>query len=238
MTNSRIRAPEILTRAEEDYLKTILELEEEHESVTTSLLATHLKVKPASVTGMIQKLARSRPPCLHYESYRGVTLTPVGRQIALEVIRHHRLIEQYLAQALGYDWDKVDAEAEKLEHVISEELEDRIAAVLGDPTFDPHGDPIPSKDGSVIATSRLPLTAIQAGHVVRVTRVRDDDPALLRYLAGLGIRPQARLTVVERAPFEGPLTCQVAGAAMETRTCALGRGATDRIFVEFDEGTG
>ncbi len=226
----------MLSRAEEDYLKAILELEEERGQVTTSLLATHLGVKPASVTGMVQKLARQSPQCLHYESHRGVALTPTGRRIALEVIRHHRLIELYLAEALGFSWDRVDAEAEALEHVISEDFEDRIAAFLGDPDLDPHGDPIPRKDGSIARTSRLPLTAIAPGQAVRVARVRDDDPDLLRYLDERGIRLKARLMVVEKAPFDGPLTCLVASAAepLAGHTCALGRGATDRIFVEID----
>ncbi len=147
----------------------------------------------------------------------------------------------YLAEALGFEWDRVDAEAEALEHVISEAFEDRIAAILGDPDTDPHGDPIPRKDGSLAATSRLALTAVAAGDAVRVTRVRDDDPALLRYLSESGIRLRSRLTVLEKAPFDGPLTCLVAGPPEqqgEPRTCALGRGATDRIFVEPDEQRG
>lgn len=231
----------MLSRAEEDYLKAILELGDEHGNVTTSMLAERVKVRPASVTGMVQKLARQRPLCVKYESHRGVSLTPTGRRIALEVIRHHRLIELYLAEALGFEWDRVDAEAEALEHVISEAFEDRIAAILGDPDTDPHGDPIPRKDGSLAATSRLALTAVAAGDAVRVTRVRDDDPALLRYLSESGIRLRSRLTVLEKAPFDGPLTCLVAGPPEqqgEPRTCALGRGATDRIFVEPDEQRG
>lgn len=231
----------MLSRAEEDYLKAILELDEEHRAVTTSMLAARMKVRPASVTGMVQKLARQRPGCVRYESHRGVSLTPTGRRIALEVIRHHRLIELYLAEALGFEWDRVDAEAEVLEHVISEAFEDRIAALLGDPETDPHGDPIPRKDGSLAPTSRLLLTAVSAGEAVRVTRVRDDDPALLRYLTDRGIRLKTRLTVIDKAPFDGPLTCLVAGPTGQPahdRTCALGRGATDSIFVERDEPTG
>ncbi len=230
----------MLSRAEEDYLKAILELDEEHRTVTTSMLAARMKVRPASATGMVQKLARQHPGCVTYVSHRGVGLTPAGRRIALEVIRHHRLIELYLAEALGFEWDRVDAEAEVLEHVISEAFEDRIAALLGDPETDPHGDPIPRKDGSLAPTSRLSLTAISPGEAVRVTRVRDDDPALLRYLTERGIRLRSRLTVLDKAPFDGPLTCRINGSSEHPpafHTCALGRGATDKIFVELDEQT-
>lgn len=217
----------MISHAVEDYLKAIYEIEEDIGQVTTSLLAMHLAVAPASVTGMVQKLAKARPRLVNYERHQGVTLTPAGRKIALEVIRHHRLIELYLAEALGYDWDRVDAEAEKLEHVISEEFEDKIAALLGDPSVDPHGDPIPAKDGTVAEACRLPLSAIEPGCTVRIARVRDADPEFLRYLAGLGLTLRAQITVTERAPFDGPLHIIVGNAAH-----ALGRSVTDRIFVE------
>jgi DtxR family Mn-dependent transcriptional regulator len=217
----------MVSHAVEDYLKAIYEIDEDFGAVTTSLLAVHLNVRPASVTGMVQKLARAKPRLVNYESHRGVTLTPAGRKIALEVIRHHRLIELYLAQALGYEWDRVDAEAEKLEHVISEEFEDKIAALLGYPTTDPHGDPIPDKDGTVAVPSRQALSAVQPGQTVRVARVRDDDPAFLRYLAELGVTLNAVVLVADRAPFDGPLHI-VVGA----RNHALGRSVTDKIFVE------
>ncbi len=219
----------MVSHAVEDYLKAIYEIEEDFGAVTTSLLAVHLDVRPASVTGMVQKLAKARPRLVNYESHRGVTLTPAGRKIALEVIRHHRLIELYLAEALGYEWDRVDAEAEKLEHVISEEFEDKIAALLGHPTTDPHGDPIPTKEGTVAEPSRRTLTSSQPGETVRVARVRDDDPAFLRYLAELGVTLNAVLIVTDRTPFDGPLHIRVGG-----RTHALGRGVTDKIFVELE----
>ena len=217
-----------LSHAVEDYLKAIYELGEDHGKVSTSALAERLSVTPASVTGMLQKLAKERPRLVNYELHRGVSLTPAGTQIALAVIRHHRLIELYLAEALGYQWDKVDAEAEKLEHVISEEFEDKISALLGDPTLDPHGDPIPTKDGSIAPRSRLTLTEMDAGQSARVARVRDDDPALLRYLAELGIVPEATLTVSERAPFDGPMHVRVGASPA---AIALGREVTDRVFV-------
>lgn len=218
--------PASLSHAEEDYLKAIYELAEDQGKVSTSALATRLAVKDGSVTGMLQKLAEKKPRLVNYERHHGVALTPAGNQIALEVIRHHRLIELYLSETLGYEWDKVDAEAEKLEHVISEEFEDKISAMLGDPTIDPHGDPIPAKDGSVAPYSRLTLSEMEAGQTARVARVRDDDPALLRYLAELGIVPEASVTVAERAPFDGPIHVMVG-----QHEVALGRNVTDKVFV-------
>jgi DtxR family Mn-dependent transcriptional regulator len=217
----------MISHAVEDYLKALYEIEEDAGQVTTSALAEHLQVAPASVTGMMQKLARMRPRLVNYERHRGAALTPAGRRIALEIIRHHRLIELYLAEALGYEWDRVDAEAEKLEHVISEEFEDRIAALLGDPATDPHGDPIPTKDGVVAEACRLPLSDIEPGSTVRIARVRDADPAFLRYLTELGLTLQAQVTVTEKAPFDGPLHVAVGKASH-----ALGRNVTDKIFVE------
>lgn len=221
----------MLSHATEDYLKAIYELAEDYDKVSTSALAEKLEVAPASVTGMLQKLAEAKPRLVNYERHRGVTLTPAGNKIALEIIRHHRLIEAYLTAELGYGWDQVDAEAEKLEHVISEEFEDRIAARLGDPTHDPHGDPIPAKDGTVSEPCRTTLSQAQAGQTARVARVRDDDPALLRYLAELGIIPDARLTIADKAPFDGPLHVRVG----ESRKAhALNQAVTDKIFVEVE----
>jgi DtxR family Mn-dependent transcriptional regulator len=224
----------MISHAVEDYLKAIYELADADGKVSTSALAEKLGVRPGSVTGMLQKLAEGQegqPPLVNYERHRGVTLTRAGRKIALEVIRHHRLIELYLAAELGYGWDKVDAEAEKLEHVISEEFEDRISAILGDPTHDPHGDPIPTKDGSVSPHSRTPLTNVDSGRTARVARVRDDDPALLRYLGELGLVPGATLTVTGRAPFNGPMHVRVDRGG-DSPSHALGREVTDQVFVD------
>jgi DtxR family Mn-dependent transcriptional regulator len=218
--------PASLSHAEEDYLKAIYELAEDSGKVSTSALVARLGRKAGSVTGMLQKLADQKPRLIDSERHHGVSLTPAGAHIALEIIRHHRLIELYLAEALGYEWDKVDAEAEQLEHVISEEFEDKISAMLGDPTVDPHGDPIPAKDGSVAPLSRLTLSEVEAGQLARVARVRDDDPALLRYLAELGIVPEAVVTVAERAPFDGPIHVTIG-----QHQHALGRSVTDRVFV-------
>ncbi len=220
-----------ISHAIEDYLKAIYELQEDMGRVSTNALAEKLGVQCGSVTGMIQKLADDRPRLVNYEKHRGVSLTPAGRKIALEVIRHHRLIELYLHQALGYTWDEVDAEAEKLEHVISEDFEDRIAAVLGNPERDPHGDPIPHKDGTVAELCGEPLTSLRVGQHARVARVRDDDPALLRYLAGIGIVPDAIVVIAEKAPFGGPLHVRV-GSGKSAH--ALGKQVTDRVFVEVE----
>src|SRR3990172_2228408 len=162
---------ETISHTVEDYLKAIYGLQEDAGKVSTNALAEKLGVSPASVTGMVKKLAEDRPRLVDYEKHHGVTLTPAGRKIALEIIRHHRLIELYLQQALGYSWDQVDAEAEKLEHVISEEFEDRIAAMLGQPEYDPHGDPIPTKEGIIAAPAGERLTDLTAGQRGRVARV-------------------------------------------------------------------
>ena len=222
----------MISHAVEDYLKSIYELGDGGGKVSTSALAEKLAISPASVTGMLQKLSdeRSRPRLVNYERHRGVSLTQAGAKIALEVIRHHRLIELYLSEALGYPWDQVDAEAEKLEHVISEEFEDKISAYLGDPTHDPHGDPIPSKDGLLLPHSRTTLSEVDAGQSARVAWVRDDDPALLRYLAELGIIPDALLTVDSIAPFEGPMHIRVGDGDAH----ALGREVTDQVFVDIN----
>lgn len=220
-----------LTQAVQDYLKGIYELQEDMGKVSTNALAEKLGVKPASVTGMISKLAEDRPRLVDYEKHQGVTLTSAGRKIALEVIRHHRLLELYLQQALGYSWDQVHAEAEKLEHVISEDFEDRIAALLGNPDRDPHGDPIPAKDGTITAPGGQPLTDLTAGQKARVARVRDADPALLRYLAEIGIVPDALIVIANKAPFDGPLHVRV-GSKSDAPAHALGKHVTDQVFVE------
>lgn len=214
-----------MSRAVENYLKAIYELEEDYGQASTSLLAVRLGVQPASVTGMIQKLARSRPKLVHYERHHGASLTPAGRKIALEVIRHHRLLELYLAESLGYGWDRVHDEAEQLEHVISEEFEDKIAALLGDPTTDPHGDPIPTKAGQVTATSRRSLSQVPAGQTVQVARVRDDDPGLLRQLTDLGLGLHSTLHIAEQ-DGSGPLQIEVHG-----RVCSFSRAMAEKIFV-------
>lgn len=185
-----------LSESIQDYLKAIYELRNENERAMTNALASKLNIAAASVTGMLQKLSEMK--LVVYEKHRGASLTPAGEKIALEVIRHHRLIEMYLMQAMGYSWDQVHAEADKLEHAISEEFEDRISQMLGDPKIDPHGDPIPTKDGFVAATSRETLANAKVGARVCVQRVRDENPALLRRVAELNLIPKSVITVQEK----------------------------------------
>lgn len=192
--------------AVEDYLKAIYILKHNNAKVTTSLLAEHLGFKPASVTGMLKTLAELN--LVFYTPYRGVELTPAGEKIALEVVRHHRLIELYLVEALGYSWDEVHDEAELLEHHISEKLEARIAARLGHPSFDPHGDPIPTLEGTLPEGSDRPLSDVPIGEGGVIVRVSDQNPDRLRYLADLGIVPGATVEVTASAPFDGPVSVQ------------------------------
>lgn len=197
-------------QAVEDYLKTIYELEQEESPVSTSRIALARSVKPGSATSMIQRLDKLN--LVDYEKHYGVTLTDAGREIALEVIRHHRLVELYLIEALGFGWDEVHEQADILEHVISEKLEERIAAALGYPDFDPHGDPIPTKEGEIVNVNARPLTTLTTSEQAVVTRILDDSNSdLLRYLGDLGLMPGANITVIEIAPFDGPLTLEING---------------------------
>jgi len=195
------RAP--LSQTAEDYLKEIYKLEAERGRATTSALAERLGVSPPSVTSMLKKLAALK--LVEHEPYRGVTITPAGRKAAVEVIRHHRLLEQYLVETLGMPIDEVHAEADRLEHALSEELEARIDESLGYPTHDPHGDPIPDAALNVGDEHLRPLHALEPGERSTVRRV-PDDTELLRYLRELGLLPGAAVEVVRTAPFDGPIT--------------------------------
>ncbi len=201
-----------ITPAIEDYLKAIYQLnaeEPEAGSVTGQRIAERLGVAAPSVTNMIKRL--SDLGLVDHERYRGIGLTQAGEQIALEVVRHHRLLERYLVEALGYGWDEVHDEAERLEHHISEALEARMAAVLGDPTLDPHGDPIPRLDGSVSTVLEQRLLDLCPGQTAVVGRVSDQNPERLRYLQQLGITPGTQVTLLETLPFDGPLRLEIAG---------------------------
>lgn len=201
-----------ITPAIEDYLKAIYQLnaeEPEAGAVTGQRIAERLGVASPSVTNMIKRL--SELGLVQHERYRGVALSGDGERIALEVVRHHRLLERYLVEALGYGWDEVHDEAERLEHHISEALEARMAAALGDPAVDPHGDPIPRLDGSVDDVVEMPLMTLALGEPARVQRVSDRDPEQLRYLEELGIRPGVTVRVLETLPFDGPLRLEVSG---------------------------
>jgi DtxR family Mn-dependent transcriptional regulator len=215
----------VISHAMQDYLKSIFELAGESGLASTSDLALRLKVTPASVTGMAKKLADLH--LVDHEPYRGVRLSPSGARIALEMIRHHRLIELYLAEALGVPWDQVHAEAERLEHVISEDLEQRMAQVLGDPSHDPHGAPIPSTDGRIAASeSTARLADCAAGVTMEVIEVDDHNPAILRFLASHGIRPRVMVEVVRVEPFGGPVVVRVGRA-----TCSVGLEAARDVRV-------
>jgi DtxR family Mn-dependent transcriptional regulator len=188
----------------EDYAKAIYALERRgDEAVTTNALAERLGVTPASASGMVKRLGELG--LVEHQPYHGVSLTDEGRRVALEVLRHHRLLELYLAETLGVPWDRVHAEAEVLEHVLSEELEEAIAAKLGDPTHDPHGDPIPTRDLKIDEGETTSLIALEAGASGTFTRVSDSDPEMLRYLDARGILPGDEFEVVEKQPFDGPL---------------------------------
>ncbi len=190
--------------AVEDYAKAIYSLQSrEGEAVSTNALAERLEVTPASASGMVKRL--DEMGLVTHAPYRGVQLTPQGVAVALEVIRHHRLLELYLAESLGVPWDRVHDEAEVLEHVLSEELEDLIADKLGDPTHDPHGDPIPTRDGRIEEAATEPLQSLNAGARGTFVRVSDSEPEMLRYLAERGISPGDGFEVIERQPFDGPL---------------------------------
>ena len=199
-----------LTSAHEDYLKAIYVLKSQVAEVTNSALAQHLAVSPASATNMVKKLAGLN--LVEYERYQSISLTPAGEKVALEVLRHHRLLELYLHQELKLTWDQVHAEAERLEHVISEALEDAIAVALGNPMVDPHGDPIPTKKGQIEKVPGLPLSGAELDRPYRLARVLMQDEERLRYLGSLGLYPNVQVTLLERAPFEGPLLIDVEGA--------------------------
>jgi DtxR family transcriptional regulator, Mn-dependent transcriptional regulator len=209
--HTRRARPAANTEAIEDYAKTIYALARRTEGpVGTSALAERLGVSPGTVTAMLKRMAELG--LVEHRPYHGVELTEAGERVALEVIRHHRLIEAYLAEALGMPWDRVHDEAEVLEHYISEELEERMAVALGDPQVDPHGDPIPDRELEVSDTDGISLTDLEPGERATFTRVSDSDPEMLRYLDERGIRPGAMLSLREREPFDGPLFVEVGGA--------------------------
>ena len=193
----------------EDYLKAVYRLRDSGAQVTTQRLADELGVTGPSVTNMVKRLHELR--LLRHSRYRGVELTEAGTKIALEVLRHHRLLELYLSETLGMPWDQVHDEAERLEHHLSEELEERMDSALGFPTHDPHGDPIPSREGTIDHVSVVRLLDLDPGDRKLVTRVSDRDPEQLRYLGGLGLFPGATVVVLERLPFEGPIRIEVDG---------------------------
>ena len=198
-----------LTAPVEDYLKAIYEIGRGSVSVATNDIAQRLNLTPASVSGMVKRLGDQG--LVKYERYKGVTLTETGRRAALRTLRRHRVIEAYLSGALNYPWDRVHDEAERLEHAASDELVDRMAAAIGEPVVDPHGAPIPSREGFMDETEYFSLAELGAGYGARVVRVSDDDPEMLRYLGELEIVPGAEVVVISKAPYDGPIALRISG---------------------------
>ncbi len=219
-----------ITLSHQNYLKAIYLLCSKGRKATNSAIAEALAVAPASATNMVKRLADME--LIVYEPYQGVQLTPEGERIALEMVRHHRLIELFLHDILEMPWDQVHADAERLEHVISEEMEDAISRKLGSPRFDPHGDPIPDKNGVKAEIRDRSLAELEAGRLMTLARVRAQDGEQLRYLGSLGLYPGVQVMVVDRAPFDGPLTLLIAG-----RRHALAFELAKLLFVSDPEQT-
>ena len=214
-----------LGRATEDYIKAIFKLEVGGRPVSTNSLAGAVGVSPAAVTKAVQQLEKKE--LASHEPYHGVSLTEAGRKVALEIIRHHRLLETFLHDILGYSWDEVDEEAERLEHHISEKFEAAIDKLLGYPSFDPHGDPIPGLNGDMSPRRGHSLSEVTQGDTVEIVRVRDRDSKVLQYLGRLGMHVGAVIEVIEKHPFQGPLAVRV-----DSRDCVVGREVAGSVFVE------
>jgi DtxR family transcriptional regulator, Mn-dependent transcriptional regulator len=229
-----------LTAPVEDYLKAIYELErqaarsadrahvESPGAAGTTEIAERLAIAPASVSGMVRRLAEQG--LLTHERYHGVRLTDAGRRAALKTLRRHRVLEAYLARALGVPWDEVHAEAERLEHAVSDALIDRMADALGEPVVDPHGAPIPTRDGTVDERRMPSLAELDVGARAIVVRVSDDDPAVLRYLTELGLTPGVRVRIAARAPFGGPISVQTPKGRRD-----IGPTLASQLYVESDD---
>lgn len=209
--------------AEEDYLKEIYLLQKDAGRATTQMLADRLGVKPPSVTAMIKRLANEESgPMVVHTPYHGVELTERGLAVAVEMLRHHRLLELFLSELLGVPWDQVHGEADRLEHVLSEDLEERIAAKLGQPAYDPHGDPIPTPEGVVPARALRRLDELGSGEMGYVAQVTAQEAPVLQYLAGLGVRPGTEITVESVAPFGGVVAVRIGPEGQESSHHALG----------------
>jgi DtxR family transcriptional regulator, Mn-dependent transcriptional regulator len=200
-----------LTHSVEDYLKAIYALSEDGSPASTTRIAELLDLSAPSVSGMVKRLAEQG--LLEHLPYKGVTLTADGRAVALRMVRRHRLIESYLVAFLDYTWDTVHDEAERLEHAVSDELVERMAEALGNPVADPHGDPIPAADGTVLEIRTVALPQVPVGEVVRLARVETSDAERLRWFAEAGLMPGAMLRVTAAQPFDGPVTVERDGAS-------------------------
>jgi len=216
--------PEQLSTSVEDYLKTIYHLTEGGEVASTNAIAQRLGLAAPSVTGMVKRLAEQG--LVRHAPYRGAELTTQGRRAALRTVRRHRILEAYLVGFLGYDWGNVHDEAEKLEHAVSDPLIERMAQALGNPGFDPHGDPIPAPDGTIAEIVYVPLTELPEGPA-KIRRVQVEDGERLRYLASVGLVPGADVVIVAHAPFAGPVTVQI-GA----HTQMIGRELGDLVLCD------
>lgn len=221
-------AHEPLTRSVEDYLKVIWSLSPEGRPASTNDIAHRLELSAASVSGMIKRL--SEQGLLEHAPYKGVQLTDEGRRAALRMVRRHRIIEAYLVGFLGYSWDRVHEEAERLEHAVSEDLVERMSRALGHPAADPHGDPIPTADLAIEEVVLTPLPEVPVGELVELRRVASEEPDRLRYLGAMGLQPGATIMVLARQPFQGPITLDVDG-----RECLIGHELARSIFVERDQ---
>ena len=219
------------SEAIEDYLKAIYEIQMIDGRAKTSTLAARLGITAGSVTEMVKRLAQTRPKLITHTHHKGVVLTPAGKKAALKVIRRHRLLETFLHQTLGYGWDEVHEEAERLEHYVSDRLIESVAKYLHHPKHDPHGDPIPQKNGQLKETKRPALSVIPEGQTVRIIQVRHNNTELLHYLDKIGIRPKARVTILEKAPFNGPMALRV-GQGKNSTTQSLAIHIAKGIFVE------
>jgi DtxR family Mn-dependent transcriptional regulator len=218
----------IHTESTQDYLKAIYENSRSDQFAGTSALAERLGISSASVTGMLQRMSSLEPPLVDYRKHQGAALTPEGERAALEVIRHHRLIETYLVNYLGYRWDEVHQEADRLEHVISEDFESRIASILGNPDRDPHGEPIPTQALTMPKDSSLTLSSLRPKQEARVTRVCAKDPGFLRYVQSLGLVPGATINIQGFSQFDQNLLIKV----NHRKAIVLGLPITNQIFVE------
>ena len=219
----------MLSEAVQDYLKSIYKLSrapETGQKVSTTLIAERMGVSAASATNMIKRLAEMK--ILEHRPYQGVELTPSGVRMALEIVRHHRLLELYLRQALGYDWDAVDAEADRLEHAISEDFEDRIDEALGFPTVGAHGEPIPTKEGDIAEPDYARLSDLRTGQRACIRQVSDRDPELLRYLDRSGLVLGTEIRIAEKAPFRGPIRLDVAAGGEQH----IGLEVAEAIYVD------
>ena len=213
-----------LTRSTEDYLKTIYELVHHGAPAQTSAIAEALDIAPPSVSAMVKRLKESG--YLEHVPYRGVKLTQDGLRAALRMVRRHRIVETYLTTKLGYDWDSVHEEAERLEHAVSDELIERMAMALGNPRYDPHGAPIPTKEGTVEEAHYVPLAELPVGEVAELRMVSDKDPERLRYVASIGLKPGVSFEVLARQPFRGPTTIKIALSTLKEQVVGYELGCS------------